>query len=60
MNKTIVIIILLLAAGCLFASDQIVETKVTKVKVFLRGAEITHSASVNYSAGQNEILLKEV
>ncbi|MBU1099091.1 MAG: DUF4139 domain-containing protein [Bacteroidetes bacterium] len=58
MKKIFVFVVVLALAPALFALNQINDAKVTKVKVFLRGAEITHSASIDYNLGQNEIILK--
>lgn len=58
MKKIFVFLILLLLAPCFFASEQTIDSKVTKVKVFLRGVEITHTVNINFNSGQNRFLIK--
>lgn len=49
----IYIIILILAVNCLTAETAFVKTKLDSVKVYLQGAELSHSAKVKLNKGKN-------
>jgi uncharacterized protein (TIGR02231 family) len=56
-----IILIFVMAASVLAASaDQNVRTHLSAVKIFLRGAELTHSAKLNVNAGVSDIAFTNI
>jgi hypothetical protein len=62
MNAKILLAPLLLLSFRAMAGkdDKIIKTKLEKVTVYLNGAEMTHSGSINLTEGTNVVLVKGV
>lgn len=60
-NLKIAVIIATLFASSLFGAGEVnIDSKLSTVKVFLRGAELSHSASVNLNKGMNEVVFSNL
>ena len=57
MRNLSTIIIFFVLVNALGASELIVNSELKSVKVFLRGAELTHSATFEFSRGSNTIVI---
>lgn len=60
MKKLLAVIVLVVSANIFAASQQFVKTGLSGVKVFLRGAELTHTAKTEIKKGVSEIVFTDV
>ncbi len=57
MKKIMFVLLVISFCNIFFASELIVKSELKDVKVFLRGAELNHSAVFDYSKGTNRIII---